>query len=404
MSALAKVFRTADGVDPTGPPRTSEQARRANSLRADAPEACTDSDPAGEVQASSRQVGYEASREFVPILSRLGASLLVSTYQAGKLVTIGVDAGRLFLSFHNFEQAMGVAATPGRLAVGTRHQVWLLHSAPHIAARLEPTGRHDDCFLARSSYFTADINVHELAWSGGELWAVNTLFSCLCTLGPDFSFVPRWRPPFTSALAAEDRCHLNGMAFEHGRPRYVTALGETDTHQGWRPGKASGGCLIDVDRGRTVIRGLCMPHSPRLHGGKLWLLDSGTGRLVVADASSGKVQAVAAVPGYARGMDCHGQYAFVGLSRIRETSVFGGIPIAEHRQHLKCGVAVIDLAAGRAVASLEFKSGVEEIFAVTVLPGTRWPAVSGPFAHIDGAKSIWNVPDPRQSAGTAEPS
>jgi uncharacterized protein (TIGR03032 family) len=404
MSALTSLFRSAGGVEPPNLASRAERAGRATPLCVDVTEGSADADPAAEPQASSREVHYEASREFVPILSRLGASLLVSTYQAGKLVTIGVDSGRLSLSFHNFEQAMGVAAAPGRLAVGTRHQVWLLHSAPHIATRLEPAGRHDDCFLARSSYFTSDINVHELAWAGGELWAVNTLFSCLCTLGADFSFVPRWRPPFISALAAEDRCHLNGVAFEHERARYVTALGETDTPQGWRPGKASGGCLIDVDSGRTIIRGLCMPHSPRLHRGRLWLLDSGTGRLVVAGASSGTVQGVAGVPGYARGMDCHGQYAFVGLSRIRETSIFGGIPIAERREQLKCGVAVIDLAAGRAVASLEFKSGVEEIFAVTVLPGTRCPAISGPFAHIDGAKSIWNVPDPQQSAATAEPS
>jgi uncharacterized protein (TIGR03032 family) len=279
--------------------------------------------------------------------------------------------------------------------VGTRREVWVLRSEPYIAPRLEPAGRHDACFLARTAFFTGDVNGHELAWGGDEgreLWAVNTLFSCLCTLHPDYSFVPRWRPPFVSALAPEDRCHLNGVAMDAGRPRYVTALGETDTPQGWRPGKAAGGCVIDVDSGRAVVRGLCMPHSPRLHGGKLWLLDSGTGRLVVADPASSSVQPVASVPGYARGMDCHGHFAFVGLSRIRETSVFGGIPIAEHREALKCGVAVIDLAAGRAVASLEFKSGVEEIFAVTVLPRVRRPAISGPFAHVDGGKPIWNVP------------
>ena len=69
----------------------------------------------------------------------------------------------------------------------------------------------------------SEIHGHEMAWAGEELWIVNTLFSCLCTLRPEYSFVPRWKPPFISALAAEDRCHLNGLAVADGRPRYVTA-------------------------------------------------------------------------------------------------------------------------------------------------------------------------------------
>ena len=100
--------------------------------------------------------------------------------------------------------------------------------------RIGPDGRHDACFLTRSSHVTGEIHVHEMAWAGEELWLVNTAFSCLCTLDVEHSFVPRWRPPFVSALAAEDRCHLNGLALEEGRPRYVTAMSETDTREGWR--------------------------------------------------------------------------------------------------------------------------------------------------------------------------
>ena len=207
---------------------------------------------------------------------------------------------------------MGVAVRPDRLAVGTLTQIWFLRSAPDIAPRLAPAGRHDACFLARSSHMTGDIHVHEMAWAGEELWFVNTLFSCLCTLDEGHSFVPRWRPPFITALAAEDRCHLNGLALADGRPKYVTALAETDTPQGWRPNKATSGCLIDVPSGRTVARGFAMPHSPRVHQGRVWLLDSGTGRLVTVDPATGEVQAVAEQPGYTRGLALHGSYAFVG--------------------------------------------------------------------------------------------
>src|SRR5262245_39792436 len=200
-----------------------------------------------------REVRYEYSPTLVPLLTNIQASLLVSTYQAGKVVVVGVDEnGGLALTFHNFERAMGLAVGLDRLAVGTLSQIWFLRSDPEIAPRLVPSGRHDACFLARSSHMTGDIQVHEMAWTGEELWIVNTLFSCLCTLHERHSFVPRWRPPFITALRPEDRCHLNGLALETGRPKYVTALAETDTPRGWRPNKATTGCLIDVPSGQTV--------------------------------------------------------------------------------------------------------------------------------------------------------
>ena len=191
---------------------------------------------------------------------------------------------------------------------------------------------------------TGEIQGHELAWVGQELWVVNTAFSCLCTLDDRHSFVPRWKPRFISALVAEDRCHLNGIACADGKAKLVTALAETDQAGGWRATKATTGCLIDVESGETVVRGLAMPHSPRVHRGKIWLLDSGRGRLVVADAERGSVTTVSELPGYTRGLAMMGSFAFVGLSRIRETSTFGGLPIAEHRESLKCGVAVVESA------------------------------------------------------------
>lgn len=356
---------------------------------------------ATEAAPAYREIRYEHSRNLPALLEQLGLSLLVSTYQAGKLFVVGARQGALSLSFHNFEQAMGIAARPGRIVVGARNQIWTLRSAPDIAPRLEPAGRHDACFLARASHFTGDIHCHELAWAGDELWVVNTLFSCLCTLHEDYSFVPRWRPPFISALAGEDRCHLNGLALAPTgtsgaavAPAYVTALSETDTPEGWRPNKATSGCLIHVPSGQTVARGFAMPHSPRVYQGRVWLLDSGTGRLVNVDPTNGAVETVEELPGYTRGLAFHDSFAFVGLSKIRETSTFGGMPIAERREQLRCGVGVVDLRTRRLLAHLEFQSGIEEIFAVEVLPGIRCPAVSGPYPVQDGVPTIWSAPDP----------
>ncbi len=347
---------------------------------------------ASQTETRYREVRYEYTRRFPEILAHLRASLLVSTYQAGKLAVVGVRDNALTFAFHNFDRVMGVAVGRWRLAVGTRRQIYLLHAAPELAAHVAPSGSHDACWLTRSAHFTGNIHGHELAWGTEGLWIVNTLFSCLCTLDERHSFVPRWRPPFISELADQDRCHLNGLAMEDGRPRYVTALGESNEPAGWRPTKATSGCLIDVPSGETVTRGLAMPHSPRLRAGRLWVLDSGTGRLVVVDPPSGHVEPVVDLPGYTRGLSFCGQFAFVGLSKIRETAVFGGLPIAERHEELRCGVAAVDLVSGQCVAALQFHSGVEEIFGVEVLEGATNPVLSGPSPEEDGQTDIWVVP------------
>jgi uncharacterized protein (TIGR03032 family) len=304
-------------------------------------------------------------------------------------------------SFHNFERPMGVAVRSDAIAVAARDHIWVLHNSPDVAPRLEPANRYTACYLARTAQVTGEIQAHEIAWSRDHLWVVNTLFSCLCTLDPHYSFVPRWRPPFISSLAAEDRCHLNGLAMMDGKPKYVTAMAASDEPGGWRPTKVNSGCLIEVDSGESVARGFAMPHSPRVYRGNVLLLDSGKGRLVRVDPGDGSVETIADLPGYTRGMSFCRNMVFIGLSKIRETSTFGGVPIAEDREKLKCGVAVVDLESGRLVATFEFKSGVEEIFDVGVLPNVRMPAIRGPFSSKEGEATVWVVPEAARSVASA---
>ena len=356
-------------------------------------------------ESSLREVRYEVSRDFPGVLNEMGISLLVSTYQAGKLVVIGANDAGLTLSFHNFDQAMGVAVSQRQIAVGGRSQIWFLRNASALAARLDD-GPYDACYLARSSHFTDEIHGHELAWAENELWVVNTRFSCLCTLHEDYSFVPRWWPPFISGLAAEDRCHLNGLHMQSGKPKYVTAMSETDTATGWRPVKSNAGCLIDVPSGETIARGFAMPHSPRVHAERIWVLDSGRGQLTVVDPQTGHLQPVSQQPGYTRGLAFAGPYAFVGLSKVRESSTFGGVPIAEQPEQLKCAVVAIDLRTGQRVGYFEFMSGVEEIFDVRVLAGMRRPYFAGPLAALEAGQNIWYAPRPGQvplAVGPARP-
>jgi uncharacterized protein (TIGR03032 family) len=314
---------------------------------------------------------------FPELLRGLGVSLLVTTYQAGKLVIVREQDNRVNTHFRNFQRPMGLALSPSasRLAIGTAIQVWEFHDVPDVAARLEPEGTHDACFLPRSSHVTGDVEIHEMAYGrGGELWFVNTRFSCLAMIDPLASFAPRWRPPFVSKLEPSDRCHLNGLAMQDGAPRYVTALGTSDQPGGWRANKASGGVLIEVPSGEVIVRRLSMPHSPRLYGGRLWACESGAGTLGVVDPAAGKYEAVVAVPGFTRGFAFAGRFAFVGLSQVRESAVFSGIPITDRlkAQERTCGVAVVDLVAGRTIGLLRFEDAVQEVFSVAVLP-RRFP-------------------------------
>ncbi len=239
---------------------------------------------------------------FPSLLRQIGASLLVTTYQAGKLVMVRDEGDHLNTHFRGFQAPMGMALNGDRLAVGTKIQVWEFVDVPAVTAKLEPAGRHDACFLPRSSHVTGNIQIHEMAWgAGNELWVVNTRFSCLCTLDGSASFAPRWRPPFVSALEPTDRCHLNGLGMVDGRPRYVTALGETDEPAGWRANKATGGIVMDVDSGEVIARGLSMPHSPRWYGGRLWVCESGAGTFGYIAPNTRKYVPIAEVPGFTRG-------------------------------------------------------------------------------------------------------
>lgn len=358
------------------------------------PSDSSDSRPNPPNSEQLREIKFRHSENFVPLLDQLNATLLVSTYAAGKVAVISVHQGQLDLSFHNFDQAMGIAVSPRRIAVGGKGLIWHLDNGGEIAARIDPPGKYQQCYLARSANVTGDIHIHEMGWVGDQLWVVNTRFSSLCTVEPGTSFVPRWKPPFISELAAEDRCHLNGLALDGGQPRFVTLMAESNEPAGWRARKSETGCVMDIQSNEVIARGLAMPHSPRVHDGQLLVLNSGCGTLEKIDRANGRRETIEKVPGYTRGLALYGPFAFVGMSQIRETAVFGGLPLEEERDPLRCGVAVIDLRSGKAVAYLEFEIGIDEVFDVQILPGVKTLSLTGPYPHLDGRPDVWMVGGP----------
>jgi uncharacterized protein (TIGR03032 family) len=316
------------------------------------------------------------------LLSELRSSLLVSTYQSGRLIAVRAENGELNTHFRSFASPMGIAVGRKSLALGTLRHVWSYQNQPEVGRRLSPPDRHDAVFLPRRAYVTGDVRIHELAFAGEELWFVATRFSCLATLDGEHSFVPRWRPPFVSAYSPDDRCHLNGLCVIDDRLRFATALGTTDTPHGWRENKASGGVLIDIESREIVARGLSMPHSPRWYAGRLWVLESAKGEVGVVDLGTGRVETIARLPGFTRGLAFLGPYAFVGLSQVRETNLFSDLPLSQRVAEKQCGVWVLDVRTGALVGFVRFEGRVQEIFDVQALRGIRYPEIAEPDSDL----------------------
>lgn len=341
---------------------------------------------------------------FPDLLNQAKASLVVSTYQAGKLILLRSQGDSLNTHFVSLPKPMGVAFAHGRLSVGSGVHVIDYFNMSNVGPKVEPINTHDSAFLPRRTHVTGDIDIHEMSFDAqGELWIVNTKMSCLCTIDLQHSIVPRWRPPFITGYDLTDRCHLNGLALRDGKPRYVTALGTSDEPAGWRQNKAFGGMLMDIESNEMIAEGLSMPHSPRWYRNKLWVLESGAGQLVTIDEKTGEKNVVAQVPGFCRGFDFIERYALIGLSEVRETAVFAGLPLTEREQDRKCGVWIVDIETGQTVGFLQFSGGVQEIFSVQVLP-TKYPALldlNDPLLRTsysipDTALKEFTPPDPKQ--------
>ena len=238
-------------------------------------------------------------------------------------------------------------------------------------------------------------------WTGAPTDCGRSLpsFSCLALIDENYSFTPVWKPPYITQLAPEDRCHLNGMVMNNGAPLYVTALGQEDGAQSWRNKLPGGGVLRHVPSNEIIIEDLGMPHSPRIYDGKLYMLLSATGEIIEVDAEGGTYETVNKIDGFVRGMAKHGDYVFVGRSRLRSNaSTFKDLPIAE-KAHTS-GVTVIHLPTGAIVGSIQFESSVDEIYDVQILPGVTRPGILN--TESDVYKRALTTPNTTYWAAEAE--
>ena len=333
--------------------------------------------------AESPKLSLTPSRLFAPWLAQAGASIAFTTYQAGKLFLIGTHpkTGRLSAHERSFARCMGLGVGDGgrSLWLASLYQLW------RFADFLDPgqtRDGYDAVYVPLEGRTTGDVDIHDVhPRRGAPPVFVVTRFNCLATLSDGGSFRPVWRPPFIDRLAAEDRCHLNGLAMEGDRPAFVSCVGRSNVAGGWRDHRREGGLLIDVASGEAVLEGLSMPHSPRLHDGQLYLLQSGTGAFGRVDPAAGRFETLCHLPGFARGVSFIGRHAVIGVSRPRREAAFEDLPLDARLKadgaSPRCMIAVVTRDTGDIEHSLEIEGAVQELYDVQAIPGVRRPMALG---------------------------
>ena len=303
------------------------------------------------------------------------ASIALTTYQAGRLFLIGTKAdGGMRAHERRIEHCQGLWTDGSTLWLSSRAILWRFANDLQDGEATEKGATRR--YVPREGRVTGNIDIHDIGHGvtgglEGPIF-VATAYNCLATISDSASFRPLWRPSFISALVAEDRCHLNGLAMDGARPAYVTAVSRSDVADGWRERRRDGGVVVDVTSSEIVATGLSMPHSPRLHEGRLWLLNSGTGEFGWINPADGRFEPVAFCPGYARGLAFFGRRAVIGLSKPRNLT-FEGLELQERLEakdtESRCGLIVVDLDNGRTTDWLRFAEPVTELYDVAILPG-----------------------------------
>jgi uncharacterized protein (TIGR03032 family) len=358
----------------SGDTKTKSNAGQKNKAQSSPTDNKTEAEP-------NKKVDISFSNGLAGFLAANDISFAFTSYQSGGLYLVGHGSdNKLTLHETHYPKAMGVVGDQNRIYLGSLTQVIRMENV--LGPNQQANEKHDKVYVPRNYQTTGNIDIHELGIrTNGKVVFVNTKFSCLCEPSLTHSFKVIWKPDFISKLAPEDRCHLNGLAMVDGRPKYVSAVSRSDALDGWRDRRSDGGIIIDIESNEIVSEGLSMPHSPRWHDGKLWVLNSGSGELGYIDMKKKSFIPVAFCPGFLRGLGFHNGHAIVTLSQPRHGR-FEGLKLDDTLKEKDvdawCGVQVINLATGNVAEWLRLDGPITELFDACILPGVKNPLTLGP--------------------------
>jgi uncharacterized protein (TIGR03032 family) len=311
------------------------------------------------------------------LLNKLNCSIALSTYQAGKIVLISPnpDNERLTTLPRTFRKPMGMAVKGDFMVISIKDEVIVFQNSRELAEHYpNKQNTYDSLWLPRITYYTGMVDMHDIDFGDDGIYAVNTSFSCICKLDGNYNFTPVWQPYFIKELMPGDLCHLNGMVILNGKPKYVTALGATNAPKAWKDNIVNGGILMDVEKNEIILNNLSMPHSPKMYNKELYLLMSASGEFIKVDLKNKSYTTIKKFDGFCRGLSFHGDFAFIGFSKLRKnSSTFAKLSFSDKANF--SGIKIIHMPTNAEVGEIIYENSVDEIYEVLVLENMIRPNI-----------------------------
>lgn len=315
---------------------------------------------------------FKYEPEVLDILENNSFSIVISTYQIGKVIVLSVENGKIVQLPRTFEGVMGISCDDETISIATKDEVIVCRNSLELAKTYPSSpNKYDAMYIPQGKYFTGELAMHDIAYTKDGLIGINTKFSCFVKIDDKFNFTPIWKPFFINDLEPIDACHLNGMAIENKEILYATAFGETSSKEGWRKNKYNSGLLIDVKKNKILLNDLSMPHSPRIYKEYIYLAESAKGELIRVNRKTLKKEVLCSLPGFTRGIDIRDELLFIGMSKFREDHLYGDAPILKKYNSLKSGIAIFHLPTNTLIGMIEYINTVREIYDVKTVSYTR---------------------------------
>lgn len=317
------------------------------------------------------------SPQLPELLNNLNCSILISTYQAGKVICISphADNEHLITLPRNFNKPMGIDISGNRMAISLKDEVIVLQNSVELAVNYpNKPNTYDNLWVPRITYYTGQVDMHDIKFGHDGIYAINTSFSCLCKIDGVFNFTPIWYPPFLNKKDQGDQCHMNGLVMLNGTPKFVTALGTSQENQGWRDQIINGGVIMDVESNEIILQNLPMPHSPKLINDELYLLLSASGEFIKVNIKTRTFEVIKKFDGFCRGLDIYNDLAFIGFSKLRKnSSTFAKLSFSDKANF--AGIKIIHLPTKSEVAELIYETSVDEIYEIKILENSTKPNI-----------------------------
>lgn len=333
-----------------------------------------------ELPTENYDFSSSATPSFLQFLQIFHISIAVTSYDCQRLIVLRQKNDNIDTLLVPAARPRGLAIKDNKLTIAAYTEIINYYRYDQLSADMADKIdlQSDSLFVPRNSHITGEINAHDIAWGDGGLWLVNSRFSCICTLQPDLSFKPRWWPMFLDGPTGDGAAHLNCMAMLDGKPAYATCFGPFSEGRSWRDEiSLDTGLLIDVQNNQVVMEGLCMPHSPKVYEGKVYVCNSGYGTVMCYDPVTKTAETLLEVQGFTRALTFYKHYMIVCCSKFRTSERAAPLPVALKYQESHAGIYIVDMTDLSIVAYCRFDGDVSQLYDVAVIEQSVQPEILG---------------------------